>query len=80
MKLVQGLRGTEDDKLDSEAYEKTLQEVQTGAMMGPFTANVIHQMVLAGETLPEVDIDGSAVDIRDLLVGRTFTQGEGMVI
>ena len=51
-----------------------------GAMMGPFTANVIRQMVLAGENLPEVDIDGSAVDIQDLLVGRTFTQGEGMVI
>ena len=54
--------------------------MEKGSLEGPFTANVIHQMVLAGETLPEVDIDGSAVDIRGLLVGRTFTQGEGMVI
>jgi len=51
-----------------------------GAMMGPFTASVTTQMALAGETLPQVDIDGSAVDISDLLVGRTFAKGEGMVI
>jgi hypothetical protein len=37
-------------------------------------------MALAGETLPQVDIDGSAVDISDLLVGRAFAKGEGMVI
>jgi len=51
-----------------------------GAMMGPFTAGVITQMALAGETLPVVDIDGADVDISGLLVGRSFEKGEGMVI
>jgi len=51
-----------------------------GAMMGPFTANVITQMACAGSTLPIVTLDGVDVDISDLLVGRTFARGEGMVI
>jgi glycine/D-amino acid oxidase-like deaminating enzyme len=51
-----------------------------GAMMGPFTASVITQMALAGQTLPTVEIDGTDIDISDLLVGRAFAKGEGMVI
>lgn len=51
-----------------------------GAMMGPFTAQAIAAMALAGETLPVIDVDGAEVDISDLLVGRAYSKGEGMVI
>ena len=51
-----------------------------GAMMGPFTAKAVTEMALAGETLPALDIDGAEVDISDLLVGRSYSRGEGMVI
>ena len=51
-----------------------------GAMLGPFTAAAIAQMALAGETLRTVRLDDEEVDLTDLLIGREFTHGEGMVI
>ncbi len=51
-----------------------------GAMMGPFTAAAVASMALARETLTEITLDGRRIDLRPLLVGRTPTKGEGMVI
>jgi glycine/D-amino acid oxidase-like deaminating enzyme len=51
-----------------------------GAMMGPFTAAVIAQMALQGETIESITLDSRHIDLRPLLVGRTPAKGEGMVI
>ena len=51
-----------------------------GAMMGPFTAAVIHETVLAGQRINSLELNGCDVDLSDLLVGRRFGTAEGMVI
>jgi sarcosine oxidase subunit beta len=51
-----------------------------GAMLGPFTAKAITAMALAGRTLESVMVEGEAIDVRPMLVGRTFGRAEGMVI
>lgn len=51
-----------------------------GAMMGPFTAAVVAEMALSGQTLRSVTLEGVEIDLEALRVGRTFSHGEGMVI
>jgi len=51
-----------------------------GAMMGPFTAAVVHDLVMAGEQLSGILLDEHRVDLDDLRVDREFGTMEGMVI
>ncbi len=51
-----------------------------GAMMGPFTAAVVHAMVLGGPGVRSVELAGRVVKLDDLLLGRQFGTAEGMVI
>jgi glycine/D-amino acid oxidase-like deaminating enzyme len=51
-----------------------------GAMMGPFTAAVIHAMALQGPGVRSLQLSGREVVLDDLLIGRKFGTGEGMVI
>ncbi|HCP44659.1 MAG TPA: hypothetical protein DIU15_01285 [Deltaproteobacteria bacterium] len=51
-----------------------------GAMMGPFSGAAAAAMALAGETLDQLDIEGTSIDLRHLVVGRQFNAGEGLVI
>jgi len=51
-----------------------------GAMMGPFTAAVIHGMAMSGPEFRSLHIAGHEVPLDDLLIGRSFGAGEGMVI
>jgi glycine/D-amino acid oxidase-like deaminating enzyme len=51
-----------------------------GAMMGPFTAAVVHDLVMAGEHVSSILLDGHRVELDELRVGREFGTSEGMVI
>ena len=51
-----------------------------GAMLGPFTAAVIHDTVMAGEPISRIELGGHQIDLTDLLVDRSFGAMEGMVI
>ncbi len=51
-----------------------------GAMMGPFTAAVVHDLVMTGQQVPSIVLDGHTVELDDLRVGREFGTIEGMVI
>jgi len=51
-----------------------------GAMMGPFTAAAVHDLVMAGQQVPSILLDGRTVELDDLRVGRTFGTIEVMVI
>ena len=51
-----------------------------GAMMGPFSAAVVHAMALTGPELRSLHIGGEEIPLADLLIGRRFGTSEGMVI
>lgn len=51
-----------------------------GAMMGPFTAAVIHDIVMSGEQRSSISVAGHDIDLSDMLIGRDFGSIEGMVI
>ena len=49
-------------------------------MMGPFTAAVIHDIVMSGEQRSSISVAGHDIDLSDMLIGRDFGSIEGMVI
>ena len=51
-----------------------------GAMMGPFTARVALALAEAGADIPQVDLDGTPVDMAPFAIGRAFDPTETMVI
>ena len=51
-----------------------------GAMFGPFTALVAGALAEAGRDVPQVDVDGTPVDVGSFRIGRDFAHHEQMVI
>lgn len=51
-----------------------------GAMMGPFTAAVAGAMAEAGHDVPEVTLDGQAIELSAFRIGRSYDHSEAMVI